>query len=382
MGQVLLKATPRCAELKDKPLEFTILRAAVDHERAQWSAATERLPADRRDVYFLPEYLRPYEKMTGGEACCAVCTAGDALLLYPFLKSTIALDDETSQLKVHDIQSAYGYGGPVVNPAGEAAEFLQEAWSKFAAWCAIENVVSEFVRFHPLLDNVRWAPKAMKTFEDRITIPIALGRYPDNLVTSSYYRAHRQMLNKAERSGFTFHVMPAQNELAWFVPLYQETQEFLQAGNDTRFGMEYFSSLVEGFDTMAWLGVVKRAGEITVAVLVLEGPTYLHSHLMGYRRNMQTAGMTNLVYHGIALEGAKRGKTIMHMGGGRNNSGEDSLFRFKKSLSPARAHFWLGTNCHDQQLYNELASRWEIKHGPRPGNYLQFYKLQGPIHTV
>lgn len=369
--------------LKDKALELRILRAAVSQERLQWLAAVERLPVERQDVYFLPEYLHPYEKMMDGEACCAVCEIGDAILLYPFIKSIIRMNDGLpDSIRIHDIQSAYGYGGPVVNAAGEAAEFLQQAWAKFSEWCAAENVVSEFVRFHPLLDNVRWAPIGMRTFEDRITIPMVLDRYPNDLMNSSYFRAHRQMLSKAERSGFTFHILPALNELSWFVPLYQETQDFLQAGDDTRFGMDYFRSLVEGFDTRAWMGIVKRSGEITVAVLVLEGPTWLHSHLMGYRRNMQTAGMTNLVYHGIALEGARREKTILHMGGGRTNSDEDSLFRFKKSLSPERAHFWLGTHCHDQGLYNELGGRWEKKHGPRPKNYLQFYKLPGAIQTA
>lgn len=364
-------------------MEFKLLRAAVRQERQQWLAAYAQLPAERQDVYFLPEYLQPLEGFMGVEAYCAAFSGNDAILLYPFLKYAIRQQEDSPYVEMfYDIESAYGYGGPVVNVAGEAPTFLHEAWSHFAEWCSTERVVSEFVRFYPLLDNVRWAPKTMKTFKDRITVPIMLGSYPTDLLNSSYYRVHRQMISKAERVGFSFHILPLQSELSWFVPLYLETQEFLQAGSDTRFGSDYFASLAQGFGARAWLGVVKHSGEITAAVLVLEGQTCLHSHLMGYRRNIKTAGMTNLAYHGIALEGAKRGKAILHMGGGRSSSAEDSLFRFKESLSPERAHFWLGTLCHNKPMYDDLGRQWEIEHGPRPKNYLQFYHLQGSSHTV
>lgn len=360
-------------------MKFHILNAAVDAEKRDWLTALEQLPADRRDVYFQPEYVQAYVDSADVEACCAVYKSGVAILVYPFLKSRITLDESSPNGHgLQDIQSAYGYGGPVVNVAGEDTQFLQQAWARFSEWCAEERIVTEFVRFHPLLDNVRWASHSMKTFNDRTTIPIMLESYASALQNTSYYRGHRQMLNKAGRMGFSFHVMPASSELSWFVPLYQETQDFLQAGSDTRFGMEYFKTLADGLGAQSWLGVVKQADEITAAALVLEGPTYLHSHLMGYRRDIQTAGMTNILYHGIAVEGSIRGKAILHMGGGLSASEQDSLFRFKESLSPSRANFWLGTLCHNQSEYEELGQKWESKNGPRPKNYFQFYRLPTP----
>lgn len=358
-------------------MEFKILNAAIAEDKYQWLTALRGLPADRRDVYFQPEYVQAYVDSEGIEACCAVFNSDPAVLMYPFLKSRV-VQEEVSPDKgiLYDIRTAYGYGGPVVNSAGEDPQFLQQAWVMFSDWSVSQQVVAEFVRFHPLLDNVRWAPHDMKTFNDRMTIPIMLEAYKDELRNTSYYRAHRQMLNKAARMGFSFHVMPAYSELDWFVPLYLKTQEFLQASNDTRFEMEYFKALTEGLGASAWIGVVKQSDEIAGAVLVLEGPAYLHSHLMGYRRDIKTAGMTNLLYHGIALEGASRGKTVLHMGGGTSSSEDDSLFCFKKSLSSERALFWLGTLCHDQTAYEELGRKWEARNGPRPKNYFQFYRLQ------
>lgn len=359
-------------------MKFRLLNAAVSQEREEWLAAIQQLPLERQDVYFLPEYLYPYAESEGVEACCVVYTNKDAIFMYPFLKSVIQQDELFPHLEgLQDVQSAYGYGGPVVNAAGEDPVFLDEVWKIFSDWCSGEQVISEFVRFHPLLDNVRWASQAMKIFKDRITVPIMLENYPQAVLDSSYYRVHRQMLRKAERVGFTFHTLSARSELSWFVPLYQNTQDFLQAGDETRFGSDYFRCLIEGFDAKAWLGVVKHSGEIAAAALVLEGTTFLHSHLMGYRRDIKTSGMTNLLYYGIAEEGVKRGKTILHMGGGRTNHENDSLLRFKESLSSERRTFWLGTLCHNHVLYDDLGCQWEKRYGSKPKNYLQFYRLTG-----
>lgn len=357
-------------------MEFILLNAAISAEKNLWSSILMDLPIERQDVYFQPEYLQANIDSSETEALCVVCKSGAAVLVYPFLRSIIERKKVVfNQTKLRDIRTAYGYGGPVVNFAGEDHQFLEVAWSLFAKWCKTEHVITEFVRFHPLLDNVRWASSLMKSFNDRTTIPMQLDSYEIALGTSSYYRSHRQMLNKANRMGFTFHVLPASSELSWFVPLYLSTQESLSASSETKFEMDYFNKLTYGLGSNAWLGVIKQNNEIAAAALVLESRCYLHSHLMGYRQDIKTAGMTNLLYHGIAKIGAGNEKQVLHMGGGLTGSDKDSLFRFKQSLSPARASFWLGTCCHNQIQYEEVGKEWERENGPRPKNYFQFYRL-------
>jgi hypothetical protein len=356
-------------------MRFSLLRSTVSQDRKQWIDVIEQLPIERQDIYFYPDYLLAYVNSENIEACCAVYENSGAVLVYPFLKTTIKTIAGQGASNLQDIQSPYGYSGPVVNYLGEDPEFLKEAWGMFSGWCATERIISEFVRFHPLLNNVRWAPKSMKTFEDRVTIPIMLEGYSEAVQDSSYFRKHRQMLNKAARTGYTFNALPAKDELSWFVPLYLETQEFLNAGNDTRFELDYFKSLTKSFGSRAWMGIVKLLNKVMAAALVLEGTTYIHSHLMGYKRQVKTSGLTNLLYYGIAVEGALREKTILHMGGGLTVDKNDSLFRFKTSLSSEKSTFWIGTHCHDQHRYDELGRLWEEKYGLRPKNYFQFYRL-------
>ena len=66
-------------------MSFTLLRASIIEEYNTWTEAWNHLPADRRDVYFLPGYLLANEKVGRGEACCILVEVGEAMLLYPFL---------------------------------------------------------------------------------------------------------------------------------------------------------------------------------------------------------------------------------------------------------------------------------------------------------
>src|SRR5713101_2604315 len=140
------------------------------------------------------------------------------------------------------------------------------------------------------------------------------------------------MVRKAEREGYKFEVVPARGAMSWFIRLYGETQERLQARAETQFNEAYFEALTDGLGERMWLAVVRKAEETAAAVLVLQGTAFAHSHLMGYRRTVRTTGLTNLVYHGIALETALRGLRILHMGGGKTRDRGDSLLLFKKSL--------------------------------------------------
>jgi hypothetical protein len=187
------------------------------------------------------------------------------------------------------------------------------------------------------------------------------------------------MVRKAEREGFVFDVhTDTAGDLSWFTTLYDDTQNFLSAGTETRFTASYFRALVAGLGERVWLGVVSKDGDAVAAVLVLDGETTSHCHLMGYRRLPKTAGMTNLAYHGIALEAARRGKLTLHMGGGRTADQQDSLLKFKESLSPKRSTFEIGMRCHDQRMYDMFGQQWESVYGPRPIGYFLYYRRPGP----
>ena len=90
--------------------------------------------------------------------------------------------------------------------------------------------------------------------------------------------------------------------------------------------------------------------------------------------------MTNCLYHGVALEAAKRGLSKLHMGGGTTRDLGNSLFRFKASLSPDRRVFNIGIRYHNNDVYQWLGAKWQELYGPRPSGYFLFYRLKRIEH--
>jgi len=357
-------------------MSFTLLRASIIEEYNTWTEAWNHLPADRRDVYFLPGYLLANEKVGRGEACCILVEVGEAMLLYPFLKCRINITGDIEQEnQFYDIQSAYGYGGPVVNEEGSNKNFLAHVWQLFSDWCTSSNVIAEFCRFHPLVQNSLWAPKEMRIIEDRKTVAMDLNTYPEAIWNESYFRVQRNMVRRAEREGYSFEKKSALEEMSWFFPMYIGLQERLKAEKKTLFGREYFETLAEKLGEKLWLGVVTQEYEVIAAVLVLEGAQFAHSHLMGYGAKKANSGMTNYLYHEVALNASQRGLSVLHMGGGKTSDEKDPLFRFKESLGQERHVFNIGMRCHDSKMYEVLGKRWEEKNGLRPTGYFLFYHL-------
>jgi hypothetical protein len=356
---------------------FEVVKASEPSGRQKWLAAWEALPVERRDVYFHPGYLEALEMIGRGRATCAMAAAGDARWLYPFLE--VPIDSNAAGREIFDIQSGYGYGGPVVNAAGELSSFIHDVWEQFDTWSAAEGIVAEFVRFHPLLDNRRWAPRAMSIVHNRTTVVADAQSYPDAVWKDPQFRVQRHMVRRAEREGYSFEILPFDGDLRWFSDLYDLTHERLAGGSETRFPLEYFEALRDQFRGRAWLGVVREQSEILVAALVLNSEAFAHCHLMGYRRARLTNGSTNLVYHGIYLEAARRGLSLVHMGGGTSGAPDDALLKFKSSLSPLMREFFIGKLVRDENAWLALERQCRAAGRERPPGFFLFYRAEVPL---
>ena len=123
---------------------------------AEWDALVARLGGD--DVYLRLGYHVASAHLEPDHATAVLLHMSDPggevalpLLLRP-------LPDGHSGL---DATSAYGYGGPVALGAPDLDAFA----SAFDEWALANDVVATFLRFHPLLGNVRLAPTSATVVE-------------------------------------------------------------------------------------------------------------------------------------------------------------------------------------------------------------------------
>jgi len=148
-------------------------------------AAFARLDPEKRAPSLHPCYVASDAEHTSGlRPVFFVYEHGDSLFYHGFHLGQVA------GTGFADIQSPYGYGGPVASTAD--GEFLAEAWVSFRQWCKENNVLAEFIRFHPLLEN--WCYYHGESFEDRQTVWIALQGHD---LLSSYSVRARTAVRKA-----------------------------------------------------------------------------------------------------------------------------------------------------------------------------------------
>src|SRR5262249_58957900 len=101
---------------------FEVLSAEGDDAR-RWTALVNNLPAQRRDIHFLPEYGRIYRDSYGFEPLLAVYSDRGHYIIQPVVRRPLRglqfLAQSADADAYWDIANPYGYGGPLsraVNP--------------------------------------------------------------------------------------------------------------------------------------------------------------------------------------------------------------------------------------------------------------------------
>ena len=120
-------------------------------DKKEWENLIDYLPLDQQDVYYLPNYYKLYEGIGHGQAQCFVLTDGSNIALYPYLLNSINDLGYDLEKKYYDIQGCYGYNGVISNNYVDS--FIKKFKEKFRNYCLESNIVAEFTRLHPLIEN-------------------------------------------------------------------------------------------------------------------------------------------------------------------------------------------------------------------------------------
>jgi hypothetical protein len=263
-----------------------------------------------------------------------------------------------------DIQSPYGYGGPVssTNDSG----FIAAAWSKYADWCRENRVLVEFMRFHPVVGNGGEYSGAVQ--HDRETVLVDLTKSD---LLAGYETRARTAVRKAEKSGLTVEWRAPQDSVVLFSKIYNDAMANLNAPGFYRFSEAYFEALFEWGGVH--LGACVRQGEVVGGALFLIHGKFLEYHLSGSTSAGKSMGAANLLLHEAFLRAKARGCTHAHLGGGSDRAPDNRLLFFKAGFSELRAQFKIGHHIFDLNSYAELKQRWMLEHGAETERIL-FYR--------
>lgn len=326
-------------------------------EKKEWNVYLSNLPIEVQDIYFLPEYYSLYQDYGDGEALCFVFEKDGDIALYPFLKNPIRHLGYKLDKEYYDLQGAYGYNGLVSST--DDAVFIAEFWKEFDSWCQENDVVAEFMRFHPLLNNQRLASPKMKTFFSRHTVCLDLSLSLDEIWMQQFSSKNRNMIRKAEKEGVT---IVESDDYETFRKLYDSTMTNLNAENYYFFPQSYYDEYKESFRDNSILCFAMFDGKVIAGSMFMFSPYYAHYHLSARDRAFSKYAANNLILWYGVQKAKERGCKWFHFGGGTTGEESDSLLLFKQNFSKTKTDFWIGKRVHNQVIYDSIVEQWKEMH--------------------
>ncbi len=302
-----------------------------------------------KDVYYSDEYISLYLNESD-RIFKFEYKEGDKVFMNKAIKKSI----DALGRDFFDLETAYGYGGYYINTNNE--EFIQRAVNKYKDFCKSQNIVAEFIRFHPFLNNIEIVGKFLDFFrKDRKVVYIDLEK------DKSYRKSLIRNIKKAIDSKLNFKILEKnRRNIELFIDLYYKTMERNKANSFYFFSENYFYKLMKMRD--ANLYGVEFKGKIINMVVTLDcktnGVVYYHlgaTDPIFYNLNPNPFIFDNL----IDLYKLRRFK-ILYLGGGISPKDDDSLFKFKKKFSQNFLWYYLGGNIFHKEIYSKSKERLAV----------------------
>lgn len=312
----------------------------------KWS--TYLMQFNSMDIYFTPEYFKSALLIDEGEACLFYFENDQGKVAYPFLKRKIKSDIYGS---VFDITTPYGYGGQIYEIKGDLRDLAKDFNDAFLHYCNTENIISEFIRFHPLIENQNFATHFVDCQLIRHTLSMNLDSNLDKMdfITSKAKNHVRQAIkNNIVVDEFSI------EDIDEFIKIYTSTMDRKNATNFYYFEKDYFIELFKCLDGHIRLFGAKLGDKIIAMNIILNFGENIHYHLSGSYREYLNMGVNNLLLLEVADYYCKQGYENFHLGGGYEGD-KDSLYRFKKTMSKREPlEFYVGKRVHNNTVYNDL----------------------------
>lgn len=335
----------------------------INSKDIYWDKYISKLPKEKQDIYFTTLYCQTAGLTVAGEAQMFVYEEEDNIALYPYIKHAVNYTE--SESLYYDIETPYGYGGPVVKK--DDSNFIRRFEADFLKYCLEENIIAEFIRFHPLLKNERIFQENIDILHNRSTVWLCLEKTLDEIWMQDISTQNRNTIRKCEKNGLRVEISEDYEE---FAEIYNQTMHKVGAGDFYFFDKQYYDGIKNDPDYIL-MRVVQNEKTLAAAIF-MKYKDYFHYHLSGSRREYLKLAPNNILLWEAIKYAKACGCKKMHFGGGRTDSIEDSLFQFKKRFSSEYTDFYIGKRVHNQEIYRKLIQKWEKDHGEKAKILLQY----------
>lgn len=341
-------------------------------DREHWLEELEYLGSPGPDLFYRPEYCGLFRSV--GEARLFVYRVGDTSVIYPFLLRKVnhiqGLKGKLKQ-ELYDITSPYGYGGPLALTGVDRGD-LHNFYRCFTAYCANNNIISEFIRFHPLLGNHRLLERYVKVERVSPVICIDLGKSEEE-IWQGYERNNRKNINKAYREGLEVILEETTAHFNDFISIYHDTLARNGAGRFYFFNGDFYEHIHKELKGNFLYAHTIKDNRVISTELLLYNDNYIHSFLGGTLEQFFNYRPNNILKHEVIKWAKKRGIKYFLLGGGYR--GGDGIYRFKRSFAPdGHLDFYIGKIVHNHEAVSMLENMMESRKPRESEGYFPVYR--------
>jgi len=307
------------------------------------------------DIYFEEKYGELYEEIENGKCENFEFSHELGKVSYVFLKRNICED-------LYDIVSPYGYGGPIIKACinGREKELVNEFQKAFSKYCEEQNIVTEFVRFHPILENYKYFKDIYDIEYSRKTVGTNLLKFDDPF-TEEFSKSCRKNVRSALSKGVSFKVTKRPEGISEFKKIYFSTMDRNNAKDYYYFDDVYFEKCVKLFKNNLLLVEAIYEGEKIAMGLYFIYDKTIHIHLSGTLSEYLHLSPAYILRYAVTIWGKENNYELIHHGGGRTNSPDDSLYTFKKQFGKnTDFDFYIGKKIWKNEIYLKLCKDKKI----------------------
>lgn len=318
-------------------------------QREEWFKIVDSFRVN--DIFYYPEYVDAYEKNGDGEPILICYTNGNLKAINVVIKREILSIWNFGGRKLVDFITPYGYGGVLFNKrcnSGDKKEFIME----YFEYCRSNNVITEFVRFNPILENFKGLDRFVPV--TKLGPTVSIKTQDINQLWQNYSSKNRNTIRKSIKNGVEVFFGNSIDLQKVFRKIYTETMIRDNADPYYYFSDMYFDSLFLNLKyKMKFFYAVYNDEVISIAIILFHRKK-VHYHLSATSYEHRNIAPTNLLLYELSKYAVSNGYDEIHLGGGLGGK-KDSLYSFKKSFSKEDDNIYaVGKWIFDEEMYELL----------------------------
>lgn len=313
------------------------------------------------DVYYLSGYVKAFQINGDGTPVLFYVEQLQIKAIVVYLKRDIAGDKKLHGLpqgQYFDLITPYGYGGLLCE--GEInEENVLSVYNELVDCLRLQDVICEFVRWHPLLANSDPLRKVLDVVDMGYTIHMDLTS--KEIIWNNITSKNRNTIRGAIKKGVTIEHSSDPVLFDVFQDIYNQTMLRDNANKYYIFPLEFYKSIVKDLSENYQLFYALLDGKIIAMSIIIFANNKMHYHLSGSLADYRNYNPSNLLLYEAACWGVEQGFATFHMGGGVGAM-EDNLFKFKQSFNRySHNQFSISKTIYMPEIYEQLvAYRYSI----------------------